>query len=263
MPPAFLQGLKAPLHVSHRGGALLYPENTLFAFGESVRAHRTDLLELDVHATRDGQVVVAHDGTLDRCTDRAGELAALDWADLRAADAGYRFTPDGGRTFPFRGRGIGIPRFADVLQALPGVRINVELKAPGVLGPFVDLVRRAGVQDRLCMGSEHDDLGAALAAALPQACHFFPRNALAAFVLGFRAGETQDDPRYAVLDMPLDWEGVRLFDRALAEEAARLGKWINVWTVDEPADMRWCLDQGVGGVMTDRPDLLRQVIDAR
>jgi glycerophosphoryl diester phosphodiesterase len=126
----------------------------------------------------------------------------------------------------------------------------------------VALVKKAGALERLCIGSEHDALAAKLVEALPGGCFFYPRDALVAFVLGFKGGELVDDPRYTVLDMPLKYEGLTLFDRALAEEAARREKWINVWTVDDEADMRKAIADGVGGIMTDRPDVLRQVIDA-
>jgi glycerophosphoryl diester phosphodiesterase len=200
----------------------------MYAFKAAVAEHRTDLLELDVHATKDGEVVVAYDDTLDRCTDGRGPLSALTWAELSLVDAAFKFSRDVGVTFPLRGQGIGIPRFLEVLEAFPTLRINVELKAESALEPFVALVKKAGALERLCIGSEHDALAAKLVEALPGGCFFYPRDALVAFVLGFKGGELVDDPRYTVLDMPLKYEGLTLFDRALAEEAARREKWNNV-----------------------------------
>lgn len=257
----FFTGLTAPLHISHRGGAKRYPENTLYAFEQAVRVHRTDMLELDVHATRDGQIVVAHDATLERCTNGSGPLKALTWDELKGVDAAFHFTPLGGSGTPLRGKGIGIPRFVDVLAAFPGLRVNVELKDEAAVGPFVDLVRASPDLQRLCIGSEHDAIGDELVRALPHACHFFPANALASFVFAVKGGEVpEDDGRYAVLDMPYEWEGVTVFDAELARVAAAKGKWINVWTVDDPAQMRAAIAAGVGGIMTDVPDVLRQVL---
>lgn len=263
MTHPFLQGLKRPLHISHRGGAALYPENTLYAFERAVRVHLTDVLELDVHASSDGVVVVAHDETLDRCTDGGGPLSALPWSALSRLDAAFRFTPPGERGTPLRGRGIGLPSFEHVLRAFPRLRFNVEVKSLAALEPFVSLVKRAQCLERLCIGSEHDGIAVELARLLPEACLFYPRDALAAFVLAAKGGEPpDDDARYTVLDMPYRWEGVTLFDAELAKLAAAHGKWINVWTVDEEVDMRRCLHEGVGGVMTDRPDILRAVLDS-
>lgn len=249
----FFSGLQRPLHSAHRGGAGLYPENTMHAFRKAVELHRTDLLELDVHASSDGEVVVAHDATLERCTDGTGELAAKTWSELSALDAAFHT--------PLRGQGIGLPRFIEVLRAFPSLRLNVEVKAASAVEPFVRLVKRENVLHRLCIGSEHDALAEQLVEALPDGCFFYPANALAAFVLPTRGGEPPtDDPRFTVLDMPYFYEGVQLFDAELARIAAAHGKWINVWTVDAADDMRRAIADGVGGIMTDRPDVLREVL---
>lgn len=257
----FFHGLVAPLHISHRGGAALYPENTLYAFERAMKVHRTDMLELDVHASSDGEVVVAHDATLERCTNGSGPLSALPFRELSRLDAAFHFTPVGEVGTPLRGKGIALPSLREVLAASGKLRLNVELKSEGAIEPFVALVKQEQCLERLCIGSEHDSIAAELARLLPEACLFFPANALAAFVLPTKAGEPpQDDPRYTVLDMPYRYEGVVLFDAALAEVAKKHHKWINVWTVDEEVEMHRCLTAGVGGVMTDRPDVLRAVL---
>ncbi|MCP3097768.1 glycerophosphodiester phosphodiesterase [Myxococcus sp. K15C18031901] len=263
--PIFLQGLRPTLHISHRGGALLAPENTLDAFRQAVERFHTDMLELDVHVTRDGEVVVAHDATLERCTNARGALDALTLPELQRLDAGYGFTPDEGRTFPFRGRGVRIPTLREVLRAFPSLRLNVELK-PDVEGQEDVLARLLETEqavDRVCVGSEQDAVGERLARRLPRACHFYPRDALAAFVIALRAGEPPpEDDRFQVLDMPLYFGEVRLVDADFLRACAARDKWVNVWTVDDPAEMDQLLAEGVGGVMTDRPDLLRQRMDA-
>src|SRR4051812_44307137 len=125
----FLEGLRPTLHISHRGGALVAPENTLAAFREAVVRHRTDMLELDVHATRDGAIVVHHDDDLGRCTDATGAIASMSLDEVLRADAGYHFTQDDGKTFPYRGSGLRIPLLSEVLAAFLGVRFNLEVKA--------------------------------------------------------------------------------------------------------------------------------------
>jgi glycerophosphoryl diester phosphodiesterase len=185
-------------------------------------------------------------------------------AELQELDAGHRFTPDGGQTFPFRGKGVRIPTLRETLEAFPDLRMNIEVKRsqPGVEEAFADELRRAGALDRVCIGSMHDHLAGRLHQLLPHALHFYPELALTAFVMAVRAGgEPPDDPRFQVLDMPLSLMGVRLVDEALVDAVRRSGRWVNVWTIDDPSDMRQLIDLGVGGVMTDRPDLLREVID--
>lgn len=258
----FFKGLRAPLHIAHRGGALVSPENTLFAFDRAVAEFRTDVIELDVQATHEADLVVAHDPTVDRCTDGTGAIADLTWGEIAKLDAG--FYAQGLRGESFRGRGIRVPRLSEVLRAFPTLRFNIELKDARGLEAFVTLVQEERCLDRLCIGSEHDELGRQLSERLPDALHFYPRDALAGFVLSIRSGDApEDDGRYTVLDMPLTYAGVTMFDAALSTEAARHNKWVNVWTVDDPDDMRRAISEGVGGIMTDRPDLLRRVIDDR
>src|ERR671919_1607037 len=96
----FFAGLEPTLHISHRGGSKLAPENTLAAFALAVERYRTDMLELDVHQTRDGVWVVSHDATVDRCTDGSGAIAELPLEEIQRLDAGHRFTSDEGQTFP-------------------------------------------------------------------------------------------------------------------------------------------------------------------
>ncbi len=262
----FFAGLAPTLHISHRGGAALAPENTMAAFSRAAREHRTDMLETDVQMTRDGALVVCHDPTVERCTNGSGEISSMTLDQVQSLDAGYSFSRDGGRTFPFRGRGIRVPSLAEALRAFPTIRWNIELKAssPGIEDAFAKLVRHENIANRVCCGSEDDVLGARIVAALPEACHFYPGNALAEFVLAVRNARPPPlDERYAVLDMPLEYLGVRLIDPALLEAARIHAKWINVWTVDAESEMRRLVAEGVGGIMTDRPDLLRRILDER
>jgi glycerophosphoryl diester phosphodiesterase len=259
----FFRGLRPTLHISHRGGAGLYPENTLLAFHAAVARHGTQMLEVDVQVTRDGVLVVAHDDTVDRCTDGSGDVRDFTLAELQRLDAGHRWSPDGVH-HPFRGQGVTIPTLAEALTAFPTMRFNIELKRdlPDVEHLFAQTLRALGAVDRVCCGSAEDELGERVVKALPEGCHFFPQSALAAFILSVRAGEAPpEEERYAVLDMPYAFDGERLVDAALLSWAASRGKWVNVWTVDDEPTMRELRTLGVGGIMTDRPDRLRAVLD--
>ena len=260
----YFRGLSPTLHIAHRGGSLLAPENTLAAFRRAVERYRTQVLETDVHLTRDGELVVAHDATLERCTDGVGAVADHTLAELQGLDAGYYFTPDAGRTYPFRGQGARMPSLRELLRAFPGLRFNIEVKpdVPGIEDVFAQVLREERALERVCVGSELDEVGERLVRALPEACHFYPREALTSFVLTVRSGELPpEDPRYTVLDMPLYFGQVRLVDEALLHAVETRGRWLNVWTVDDPAEMRQLVAERVGGIMTDRPDLLRQILD--
>lgn len=114
----FKQEIKRPLVFAHRGGGGLIPENTLEAFVYSARMG-VDVLELDVHATKDGALVVLHDASVDRTTDGRGRVNELTLDEIKKLDAGYLFSADGNQTFPFRGRGVTVPTLSEIFDALP------------------------------------------------------------------------------------------------------------------------------------------------
>ena len=159
-----------------------------------------------------------------------------------------------------------IPRLTEVLEAFPGVRLNIEVKpgAPGTDEAFARIVEAAGIAHRICVGSEDDAVAARLVDLLPDVCHFYPRLALISLVMELKQGAARPplDAPYLVLDMPLSYEGVRLVDRDFVDSARALGRWVNVWVVDDEPEMRKLVEEGVGGIMTDRPDLLRAVLDS-
>jgi glycerophosphoryl diester phosphodiesterase len=265
MAHPYFHRLSPTLNIAHRGGAGIAPENTLVAFRQAV-ALGCEILELDVQATRDGVLVVAHDPTLERCTDGAGRIDALEFAALRQLDAGHAFTQDGA-TFPFRGTGVRIPSLQEVLTdpALASVRLNVELKAehPGLEPSFASVLRAHGAVARVCVGSEDDALAERIRDALPEACHFYPREALLRFALPALQGEAPPDEGWHVLDVPLTFQDLRVVTPALLQAVAKAGKWINVWTVDDPDELRRLVEERVGGIMTDRPDLLAAILRGR
>src|SRR5262245_63562759 len=106
---------------------------------------------MDCHATADGELVILHDEDLARTTDAEGPVRERRFSELERIDAGYRFSPDGGRTFPFRGTGVRIPRVAEILAAFPEARVNLEVKQedPPIAEEVVRAVRRAGAEHRV------------------------------------------------------------------------------------------------------------------
>ncbi len=143
-----------PLAFAHRGGSGLAPENTLVAY-ENGLALGADALELDIHTTRDGQIVVIHDDTIDRTTDGVGLVATYTLDELRRFDAGYRFTADGGQTYPYRGQGVTIPTLREVFTRFPDVRVNIDLKqdTPTSAALFWELLQAMDAADRVLVGA--------------------------------------------------------------------------------------------------------------
>ena len=259
-------GIKGVLNIAHRGGAELYPENTMVAFEAAVTQFRCPVLEIDVHLLRDGQVVVIHDPTVDRTTDGHGQVADMYWEDVAHLDAAYHFRERRGGAREFRGQGIHIPRLEDVLNSFPETRFNIDLKArdPRLVEAVADIIKTSEAEDRVCVGSEFDEMGEALQLELPMATHFLPRNALAAWVQGVMSGQAQPSTsKYRVLNIPFRYKGVELVTPELLNQAAENMLWVNVWTVNARTDMERLIDWGVGGIITDRPDTLADILERR
>lgn len=253
-----------PYLVAHRGGARLAPENTLAAFDVAARLG-ADVIELDVRLSADGEVVVIHDGDTARVTGAAGSVEARPLAELRRLDAGFTWTPDGGRSFSWRGRGLLVPTLAEVLVRYPAMLLNVEAKSPdpALAEALAAVVRAARRQDQVCLGSSLDEQGERLRTLLPEACHFMPSGAATCHVLAAHAGgEATGCPEgWDVAQLP--WrteEGLLVVDALTVRHLHARGIPVHVWTVDDEADMQALLDLGVDGIMSDRPDLLARLL---
>lgn len=262
MTPAFRPGriylAGAPLLVAHRGGSRLAPENTMEAFRDAVVRWEADMLEMDVRLTRDGEVVVIHDAAVDRTTDGTGPVSSFTLEEIQALDAGYRFVDPEGKP-SFRGQGVVIPRFEDVLEAFPHMRLNVEAKEPQVAGPLVELIHRHGARDRVLVAAEHErcrdgvrDYAGPWGASRGHVFWFW--------VLHRLPGGGPYTPPVDILQVPEVWKGLRIVSPAFIRAAHRRNLPVQVWTVDDPDDMRRLLRWGVDGVQTDRPDLLARVM---
>lgn len=253
-----------PLFFAHRGGSSLAPENTLVAFERGL-ALGADALELDIQTTSEGEIVVIHDPTLDRTTNGTGPVAAKTLDELRRLDAGYRFTPDSGHTYPYRGQGTTIPTLREVLERFPHARINIDLKesSPPRERRLWEIIQEYEAYKRVLVASgdlhlpiiRFRQLAAGRVATSASALEV--RN----FVLTAAVRATRWlRPAYDALQVPEVHRSIRIISRPLLAAAHRLGLDVHVWTVDTASDMKRLLAMGVDGLMTDRPDLLAEVL---
>ncbi len=248
----------APLLVAHRGGSRLAPENTRVAFAQAISHWRADMLEMDVRLTRDGEVVVIHDDTVDRTTDGTGRVADFTYEELERLDAGYRFLDLEGRP-SFRDQGVVVPRFEDVLTAFPGMRMNVETKEPQVAGALVDIIRRHGAESRVLIAAEYERCRRG-ARGYPGPWGASRHHAFWFWVLHRLPGGGGYTPGADILQVPETWDGGRIVTPDFIRAAHMRNLPVQVWTVDDPADMRRLLSWGVDGIQSDRPDLLAEVL---
>lgn len=252
-----------PWLVAHRGGSALAPENTLAAFDRAA-ALDADAIETDVRLTRDGAVVIFHDDDTGRLLGAPGTVEGRTLAELGRLDAGAAFTPDGGRTFPHRGRGLVVPTLAEALARYPSMRFIVDAKAddPALARALVDVVAAAGAMGRVCLGSFFDAQADRIGLLAPGVARYLPQEAATCHVLAARAGAAGEScpEGFELASLPhrLEW-GV-VVNAAVVDHFHGRGIPVHVWTVDEADDMRELLALGVDGLVTDRPDLLKRVM---
>lgn len=252
-------GRTRPLAFAHRGGAALRPENTLEAFDHGL-SFGADGLELDVHLSRDGVVVVHHDEALERTTDARGPVSAFTAEELERVDAGHWFTstPDLAEPrYPFRGRGIGVPRLRAVLQRYRDARLIVELKVPDaeLARRTVDEIRQAGAIERVVLGSFYWQALNAARRYEPRiptgAAREETRWALYRSRVRWPLGRT----RYREFQVPVKAGSTTIVTPRFIAHAHRAGLPVRVWTVNDPAEMEQLLSWGADSVISDRPDL--------
>lgn len=240
-----------PLAIAHRGGAGDWPENTMPAF-EGAVALGYRYVETDVHATADGVLVAFHDESLDRVTDRTGLIRDLPWSEVSRARVDGREP---------------IPLLADLLGTFPDLRVNIDPKHDSAVDPLVEVLRSTGSVERVCVGSFSGRRLARIRSLLgPTLCTSggpfdVARLRLAGF--GIPVGGFPFGPLPPCTQVPVRQGPIPVVDERFVRGAHRRGIQVHVWTIDEPAEMHRLLDLGVDGIMTDRPAVLREVLEAR
>lgn len=246
--------------IAHRGNAAHAPENTLESFEQAVSLG-ADALEVDVHLSSDGHVVAMHDPTVDRTTDGTGALARLTLAELERLDAGARFTSDGGRSFPWRARGVTVPTLEQVLDAFPGMPMIVEVKTPAASAATRRVLERHGAV-KWCL------VGSLVSRALPPfrgspfPCCASPREVFRLCGRSLLPGSPRRLP-YPVLCIPPTWRSLPLPLLRLARMARSAGACTHVWVVDDAEVARRYWNGGVNGIITNDPALMLAVAGRR
>ena len=242
------------LAMAHRGGAqhpdLVGLENTMAAFRHA-RALGYRYLETDVHTTADGHLLAFHDATVERLTDGVGRLQDLTLEQIGSLRVARR---------------EGIPQLSDLLEELPDCRLNIDLKSPSSVDPIVELLDRTQTHDRVCIGSFHEPT---LRRFRRRVTRPVATSAGIGLVLALRfAPLPQRTSRWvrdcgAVLQVPVRNRGMRILGRDLLETAHASGRHVHAWTIDDRAEMERLIDLGVDGIITDRTDVLRDVLRSR
>jgi glycerophosphoryl diester phosphodiesterase len=262
MAPPVFAGFARPLLFAHRGASALAPENTIEAFDLATR-FGADVLEMDVHMTQDGEVVVLHDDTLERTTDGAGPVAGMAYNDLRRLDAGYRFTtPNGAK--PFLGRGCTVPRLEEVLRTFAHMGFNIEIKQanPTMVPAVLRLLERfaprgvvlAAADPVVMQQIEAASPGCALGLSTAQV-----KQVMWAATTGWSVPVALHG---RALQIPPRWRGIPVATRRVVACARRCAMPVHVWTINQPIAATRLLAYDIDGIMSDDPARLASEVDA-
>lgn len=240
--------------IGHRGAAAYAPENTLASLTLAPTLG-AEAVEFDVRASRDGVAVVFHDPVLDRTTDLTGPVGARSAAELAAADAGYLFTDDDG-ALAFRGRGVGVPTLAQVIEALPGLPLLIEIKEAAVSEAVARTLLEHEATDRAVVAG-NDWRWLAPFTVAPFNLGASRRDITRAFF-----GVGAPHPACRVYAVPERWYRFHVPSRRFIAGARRRNATTHVWTVDDAKSAIQWWRNGANGMVTNRPDVIRVTRDA-
>ena len=280
------------LNIAHQGGEIEAPSNTLYAL-KTAKAKGSEVLEIDVHATADRELVVLHDDTVDRTTNGKGRVDAMTLEEIQKLDAAHWFVEGCGTChgkpaadYGLRGYATGerklngrmkqyspsdftIPTLREVLQTFPDDFINIEIKSTAPqTAPYekelAELLAEFGRTDDTLVVSFLDQAIEAFKAYAPDVHTATATGETAAFWASAQGPlPGAPNPRYQALQVPIQLNGVTVVTPEFVAKAHANGLAVHVWTINDRAEMESLLDMGVDGIMTDRPTLLEAVLAAQ
>lgn len=261
--PFFEHFERYPLVIGHAddSGDALWPGNTM-PFLEGSADLGVDVLEMDVNMTRDGQIVLMHDQTVDRTTNGTGKISDLTLAEIQALEVGVNWTNDGS-SYPYQGKGLRVSTLAEVFEAFPEYPMNIEIKQgePSMAVELCDLIKGYGREEWVLVASFHDDAMKEFRQACPSVATAPSSSEVRRFVL--MAYALAPDPlpiAYEAFQVPEESSGILIIRPGFVWAAHRRNLQIHVWTINDPADMQRLIDMGVDAIMTDRPDVLNGLL---
>ena len=248
--------------IAHRGGRSLGPENTLYTYRRAVDLG-VDVLEIDVHLTQDNHLAVIHDKTVDRTTNGSGTIESYRLADLQKLDAGYRWSTDSSNPFPLRGKGIKIPSLAEVFQAFPQMRINIEIKdpKPAAITSLCQTIQGHNMSQKVMIAS----FDAKTLKRFRSICPAVATSAGASEAIWFYSlqkmhMESAYSPNAQALQVPENYGDLQVANKRFVEAAHARNMRVQVWTVNDIDSMKRLLRNGVDGIMTDYPQKLIELL---
>ena len=260
-----LERLSKPVTIAHQGGNKIYPDESLLAFTNAINMG-IQVIEFDIHRTKDGIIVINHDQTIDRLTNGTGLIREMSWVELQQVDGAYNWSPDG-LTYPYRDKGIKILSLIEMMDAFPQQLYDIEIKQhdPALEKDLCDLLRKYGVAaDQAIVASFRDETLARFHDICPEVAISLPVNQGTVLYILSRVGLERLLPLDAVVaQLPTTFStilGQLELDRRYIEAFAKGDRQVWVWTVNDSIEMKRLVNMGAHGIITDRPDILMDFV---
>ena len=262
--PWFTQFENYPLVMAHADdtGQGLWPGNTM-VYLEGIADLGVDVLEMDAHMTADGHVVLMHDNMVDRTTNGTGLVSDMTLEEIRALEVGDNWSSDGGETYPYAGAGLQVPTVEEVFQRFPGYPMVIEIKQeePSMAGAFCELIREYGMSNKVLVPSFSDRAIGEFRETCPEVATAASSGEVRSFVIAnFLLATNVLEPAYNAFQVPEDSDGIPIVIPHFVDSAQDHNLQVHVWTINDPDDMQRLVDMGVDGIMTDRPDILLEML---
>jgi glycerophosphoryl diester phosphodiesterase len=248
--------------LAHRGAPRDFPENTIPSFRKAMELG-ADVLEADIHFTKDKKFAVIHDDTLERTTDGTGNVGDYTLDELKKLDAGYRFTTDNGKTFLHRGKGMIIPSLEEFLNEFPIERLNIDLKCKSSrqIKYYADIIRKSGAEKRILTASKHTSILGKIRKIFPDmATSFGLREIIFLFILSAIRLEGIFNFKGDALQIPVNYRGIKLARESFIRKARQKKLEVHFWTINNEDEMRNLLAIGADAIFTEDPHLLQTVL---
>ncbi|MGG3468289.1 glycerophosphodiester phosphodiesterase [Neobacillus pocheonensis] len=257
-----------PLVIAHQGGELLAPSNTMAAFKNAANIG-VDVLETDLHITKDGYLVAIHDPTVDRTTNGHGKVADMTLEEIQKLDAGYHFKDLQGQ-YSYRGKGVYIPTAEEMFQTFGNMRIEMEIKDDNpperydeMASKLWSLIKKYHMEDKILVASfDQEILNTFNKYAKGRVATSAGKQEVKSFVIFHKFFlRNLYQPHVDAFQIPVADSGFDLTDKKLIYGAHRRGMQMHYWTIDDPKEMKRLLDAGADGILTNRPDLLLKIVN--
>ena len=251
-----------PRVIAHRGDSKHFPENTIEAFTSAVKMN-IDVIETDVHLSKDNIVVIWHDETLDRNTNGSGRIEDHVLSELLEFDAGYTFTKDEGKTFPFRGKGVKLCTLEEALEKCPNQRFNIDLKTNDlkIVDEFIKIVRKHNAEDRVCCASFHLSNLQAIREKAPDILTSVTTKEVIPLLLKQKLNILSKKlaERKIIFQVPVAQGVIKVITPRFIKMMHERGAVIMVWTINDEMEMERLFKLGVDSIMTDDPTTVIKV----